>query len=230
MRERLRGPFYPSCVVAGLLVVLPACAGTNVPKAREVRVKAQASGNRAEEYFPLGAGFHWTYEIKGGPQRNWEVRLISKDPSESETALFSMKGYLGGAEGIHYVKATGESSIVEVGSQGSESLWYRFGARVGDTWTMHLVPPGAGGCEDGTTLVLASDNEVVTVPAGQFHNVIRIDRQQTLCADAGIVTEWFAPQVGLIRRVEESIAGPVTSELVTVKLGSSRWPPLGSVN
>ncbi len=65
---------------------------------------------------------------------------------------------------------------------------------------------------------------VISVPAGEFHDVLGIDRQQMLCADAGIVSEWFAPGVSLIRRVGESIAGPVASELVKAELGSRRRP------
>lgn len=56
-------------------------------------------------------------------------------------------------------------------------------------------------------------------PAGQFENVLRIRYQAGPCLDAGLEVEEWLPWVGLLRRVETSIAGPREYELVYARLG-----------
>jgi hypothetical protein len=54
---------------------------------------------------------------------------------------------------------------------------------------------------------------------------VRVDYQSP-CADGGILSEWFAPGVGLVRRAENSIAGPVVSDLAQAEVGDVVYPRL----
>ena len=93
---------------------------------------------------------------------------------------------------------------------------------MGETWTLD-DPDDPTGCLGGATLRLASHSESIKVPAGDFQNVVRIDYEQP-CMDAGVVSEWFAPEVGLVQRLENSFAGPVVSQLLSAKVGGRTIP------
>lgn len=224
MHERLRTHRRLHWVSFGLLLLLAACPVTERLETQTVRERARLTESRGARHFPLGIGFRWVYLVQGvGESHTREVRVLMPE-NPSDRAGFPIQGYLGGLQATHLIKSGDDSSIVETGAGGVEYLWYRFGAEVGESWVMRIGPGGSADCEDGVTLTMAAKDEVVSVPAGEFRDVIRIDRQRLLCADAGIVSEWFAPGVGLIRRVEESIAGPVTSELTEAHLGDQHWP------
>jgi hypothetical protein len=62
------------------------------------------------------------------------------------------------------------------------------------------------------------------VPAGSFTQVMRLDFIPSKCADGGISREYFARGVGLIRRVMNTIAGPLNIDLVSAKVGSTQIP------
>jgi hypothetical protein len=138
------------------------------------------------------------------------------------SGYYPLRGYFRMDE-TRPVRATPFGTVVEQGPDGERNLWYELDAQVGESWTMRVAPP-LPPCEDGTVLTMSARNEVVSVPAGDFGRVLRVDRLASQCADAGIVSEWFAPEVGLIRREEQTIAGPVISELVHAELGNEVWP------
>jgi hypothetical protein len=54
--------------------------------------------------------------------------------------------------------------------------------------------------------------------AGDFDNAATVKYSESICADAGIDTEYYLPEVGLVRRVETSLAGPVTYELAYARV------------
>lgn len=56
-------------------------------------------------------------------------------------------------------------------------------------------------------------------PVGEFENVLRIRYQPGPCLDAGLEMEEWLPWVGLLRRVQTTIAGPREYELVYARLG-----------
>ncbi len=174
-------------------------------------------------FFPLDTGYRWVYTVQGpGSSHTWEVKVKGEQSAASFRSHFQLSGYFPGKD-PRLVRLTILGTVLERGDDGKDYLWYEFGGRVGRTWTMDLAPGDSPTCEDGASLRIGARDEVVMVPAGQFKQVIRIDFM-TKCADAGITREWFAPGVGLIRREETSIAGPVISELVYAELGEKVLP------
>ncbi len=173
-------------------------------------------------FFPLDTGYRWVYTVQGpGSSHRWEVKVKGEQSAAPFRSHFQLSGYFG--EESRLVRTTLFGTVLERGDNGKDYLWYEFGGRVGKSWVMELAPGDAPRCEDGASLRIGARDEVVTVPAGQFKQVVRIDFM-TKCADAGITREWFAPGVGLIRREETSIAGPVISELVYAELGEKVLP------
>ncbi|MBI4602552.1 MAG: hypothetical protein HY721_11390, partial [Planctomycetes bacterium] len=65
-------------------------------------------------------------------------------------------------------------------------------------------------CDDGARLTAASRNDRVETPAGVFDGCLRLDfgeREGGSCDDAGKISEWWKPEVGLVRWTEYWIGG-----------------------
>jgi hypothetical protein len=83
-------------------------------------------------------------------------------------------------------------------------------------------------CNRGQT-VLAGREETVLTPAGKFEDSIRLDFQ-TNCADAGVTSMWFAPDVGVIKWSSLNIAGPVDHVLLSGTINGETYPRSLSVS
>jgi len=194
---------------------------------RAEKTRAQLVNSRdINDYLPLRVGNKWVYSVERaglGSVSRWEVAV---EPDANEPVRMSpyyrLTGYFT-SKTTSLVYSNRNQDVFERGNDRRDYLWYQFGAPVGYSWEMRFPPEHSESCQDGARLSIGARDEVVTTPAGEFRDVIRID-YQTLCQDAGIVSEWFAPGVGLIRREETSFAGPVISELVYAELGKTTLP------
>ena len=179
-------------------------------------------------YFPLAVGNRWVYE-RTGPERasTWKVEVVEATMPAGPWQVYWLEGYFPGVS--RWIRASRGGTVTEFApDEAREYLWYLLGAPRGMSWQLQLAPtptalPVADDCVNGSRLVVASRDDVVSVPAGQFTRVVRVDFRSR-CADAGITSEWFAPGVGLVRREETSIAGPVISELVLAELDGLSLP------
>jgi hypothetical protein len=178
-------------------------------------------------YFPLFVGNRWVYDRSGpGGKSTWGVEVADTSVAAGPWRVFKLEGYFQGPPRM--VRGDRGGAVRELGPGGDrEYLWYLLVAPVGTIWQLQLAPSPTANpvadCVDGSRLVVASRDEVVKVPAGEFTRVVRVDFRSP-CADAGITSEWFAPGVGLVRREETSIAGPVVSELVQAELDGVALP------
>ena len=154
----------------------------------------------AQRYFPLDLGNSWTY---------------SNDRFSGETT----NTVVGIDEfGVATVSIRVESNLVEFDEFGSTVdiylpddgpvLYYDF-AR--DRWEHRDIDS----CADRAAVTIRSRTETVTMPAGVFENCVRLEYGPGLCADAGIMVQYFAPGVGLVQWSEQNFAGPVTHSLVS---------------
>jgi hypothetical protein len=182
---------------------------------------------RTPSYFPLTVGNQWVYRKAGaGETSTWKVEVVEAGMPAGPWLFFRLDGYFQGPPRM--VRGDRGGAVRELGPGGDrEYLWYLLVAPVGTIWQLQLAPSPTANpvadCVDGSRLVVASRDEVVKVPAGEFTRVVRVDFRSP-CADAGITSEWFAPGVGLVRREETSIAGPVVSELVQAELDGVALP------
>lgn len=212
--------------IATLLILVVTAAVTTAPafaQARRVR--------RAFEplsYFPLREGYRWVYD-KTGPTgtTTWQASVVETGGNLPGSGFHVLLGYFVGPPRTVHSDVRGRVTETDFKSE-REYLWYKLGAPVGTTWELEWAPSPLmmpiPACIAGSKLQIVSRDEDVTVPAGEFHGVVHVEFRSQ-CADAGITGEWFAPGVGLVRRIETTIAGPVTSELVQAELGPVVLPP-----
>jgi hypothetical protein len=57
-------------------------------------------------------------------------------------------------------------------------------------------------------------------PAGPLADVLEIEYRTIGCADIGTVQEQYAENLGMLRRIQTSIAGPRTFDLISARVGS----------
>jgi hypothetical protein len=192
------------------------------------QTRITASTTDVAPYFPLRVGNQWVYQRNSATQRDqWRAEVTGRVIAANGRAYFSLAGYFGPSR---LVRASARNVVSEFNpNRTSDNLWYLLGGSVGTTWEIQLVPlPTATlipDCISGSKATIASRSEVVKVPAGEFRDVVRVDYRSP-CADAGLNSEWFAPGVGLVRREENSFAGPIVSELVSSEIGDLSLPRL----
>ncbi len=80
------------------------------------------------------------------------------------------------------------------------------------------IPP----CNIGVVRI-ASKDDVVTVPAGTFNDVIRLEFEPN-CADGGVVSAWFVKSVGFVKWSSSNISGIVSSEMVKGLIRGTTFP------
>ncbi|HEX5042432.1 MAG TPA: hypothetical protein VFV75_05975 [Candidatus Polarisedimenticolaceae bacterium] len=177
-------------------------------------------------HFPLQVGNHWVYERRypHGVETTWEVSVGDYSNGTGEQG-FALHGYFAKDARVDYGPG---GDLLEIAPDGGALLWYRLGAGVGSTWTPTLSG-SMDPCTGGGRAILASHTEFVKVPAGEFADAVRVDYER-VCMDAGLISEWFAPGVGLVKRTEDSIAGPIESVLLRSQVGGVMLPdhPVGT--
>lgn len=190
------------------------------------RTETRSDASAAFSYFPLEVGNQWVYKRTAlGGSEHWRVTVDARLAEEGGPVRFALDGYLGSRRTVH---SGMDGNVTELRLDGSgENFWYLLDSSVGKSWELRLDNLLADSpllrCVHRSELILASRTETVEVPAGSFRDVIRIDFT-SFCSDAGIVSEWFAPGIGLVRRVESSFAGPIVSELVHAEVGDLVLP------
>ncbi len=105
-------------------------------------------------------------------------------------------------------------------------LWYDFAAEPGTSWKVNwnaMASDGSGmrdrkihDMNEGAVVMLIANDEKVSTPAGDFENCYHFKISRDI-SDAAYVEEWFAPGIGCVMRVWDSIAGPRQQKLVSVK-------------
>jgi hypothetical protein len=162
----------------------------------------------SENYFPLNLHNEWTYLQTGRTVNQTVVVDVNEmiQPVNQDIAFFKLNNFNGS---YHWVQQSPSGMVTEK----PHYLWYDFNREVGESWTMNIntmvskVIPGT----NNAILTIISRNEPVQVPAGNFR-AIHIG-YRTGVADAGITNEWFAPDVGLIKRTESSFGGEISMVL-----------------
>jgi hypothetical protein len=97
--------------------------------------------------------------------------------------------------------------------------WSNLGRRV-------TIPPFAPDCIHGTGGSIQT-GDVVSVPAGQFTNAITIRYDTHPCADQDLVSESFAPGIGLVARSVSTFLGEARWALVSATIDGQQ---IGNVN
>lgn len=169
---------------------------------------AVAASAAAGQFFPLQVGNEWTYRDARSGQ-TITVRVATPIMHDDQV-YYALLGY--GAERL-FVRQDDKGNLVAFDPETMrESGLTQFSATDGLWWNApHRI------CEqDGQTQERRSEYRG---PAGTIPESLTIRYRSYGCADVGAQEEIFAENIGMLRRIESSIAGPRTFDLVSARVG-----------
>jgi hypothetical protein len=155
------------------------------------------------DYFPLQRGNQWTYRAQGPLGGHFNVEVTQQERI-GNAEYFKVEGFPGGP---YWLRHREDGRLVAL-VNGVEKIWAAFNE---SGWVAEVDP-----CTGPARVASRAANYVGGV--GEYGNTLRVAYSNSGCADAGITEEWYQPVIGLVRRVESTIAGPRTWELVSVRL------------
>lgn len=165
----------------------------------------------ADDYVPWGKDDFAVYESDS-------FEIIKKSTVDFTIGSWRHFTEFGGL-GKFWVYANPLSENVYLYSSENNSLQYfvDFDSAVGTTTSIN-VPP----CNTGN-VVVAAKNQSLSIPAGNFNQVVRLDLQ-TSCADAGVSNMWFAKGVGPVQWAETNITGRVLFSMLNGHINGQNYP------
>ena len=158
-------------------------------------------------YFPLDLGNTWVYTCEEFPGSEAVVAVTGAADGIYELSFSGATIRVGG---------TPDAIDIELPEEGFVP-YYRFQED-------SFLHRDFRGCNDNVTLVAASRDDFAETPAGTFTGCLRLEYRDAHCMDAGTGAEWWAYEVGKVKWVEQSIAGPRTWVLTRFEPGSSSLP------
>lgn len=170
------------------------------------------SSASAADYFPLQQGNVWAYRSAATGEQI--IVSVGTPVMMNERVYYSLRGY---AERPVLVRLNERKELLQVDEDtGREQLLISFVPLQGGRWEAPLR-----GCRE--MLGQTFDNGAVhDGAAGPFLDVLEIDYQPIACADFGSEQEQYAPNIGMVRRITTTIAGPQTHDLIYARVGSIR--------
>jgi hypothetical protein len=181
-------------------------------------------------YFPLHDGDRWIYtraadsngfDIPTQALRKSEEVNIAGSYRTEEGRIFRMSNYTFGV-GPDQIELLGDDQlngpVVEV-MGGHSGTWYRFG--IGNPVE---IPAFGNDCVRGSKGAVARQMDV-QVPAGWFNECVEIVYSTVPCQDLGLVSEVFAPGIGLVQRTFRVAGGALqTWELKYAQVNGVIFP------
>jgi hypothetical protein len=147
--------------------------------------------------WPLAEGNFWVYQnTRFGGETRWEVTCRELGVACLDVGFDTYR-----------LQDLGNGTNIELGDEGFV-LFYDFTA---DSAFVHRDPFT---CNDGVRVTVTFETEDIVTPAGTFPGCLRLDFDGSLCSDAGTFAEWWAPGIGMVRRLEDNITGALTLDLV----------------
>jgi hypothetical protein len=182
-------PVVPIVAVAAALVLV---SGAATPP------------ENARRFFPLEPRSVWTFEDTryGGTS--------SMTVTRARDGVFDLERFPG-ARNLR-VRWSGRTLQAWDAAQRRWEALLPLGAKTGTGSRVDLPPPPW----NDARITVASRQATVRSGRRAYRGTIRLDvRPPPELSDGGILGLWFAPRVGLVRWVEQTIAGPVAHVLVS---------------
>lgn len=164
----------------------------------------------AGELLPLEMGNFWTYREEATGQ-TFTVRVGTPVALRSGRVYHSLEGYTP-QRVLARINEAGDLAVYDEETE-QESILTAFSSAPTDWWSA----PGRECKLQGQT---GEKNGSYSGPAGRWNRVVGVDYRSVQCADAGPQQEQFAENIGMLRRVSSTIAGPRTYELIYARVGS----------
>lgn len=160
----------------------------------------------ASEFLPLNVGDVASFATTAGATRELRVDDSAGNWRHVEAFPLQSSGWLNS-------EANDSRVFVYNEANSSSALLADFNRSVGTRFNFSV-----GGCNNSATI--GAKNLSLTVAAGSFQRVTRLDFGRS-CADAGLLSAWFAPGVGLVKWSESNIAGAQEYSLQSARIGAS---------
>ncbi|GMV29462.1 MAG: hypothetical protein AMXMBFR59_15870 [Rhodanobacteraceae bacterium] len=164
-----------------------------------------AGNTAASEFLPLTVGDTATYVTADGATR--DMRVDDSAGGWRHVTAFALPG-------VQWISSEPADSRVYIYDEdnGTSVLLADFARNVGTRFNLAL-----DGCNHSATV--GARNLSLSVAAGGFQRVTRLDFGRR-CADAGLISAWFAPGVGLVKWSESTIAGAKEYLLQSARVGA----------
>uniref|UniRef100_Q027M5 Intracellular proteinase inhibitor BsuPI domain-containing protein n=1 Tax=Solibacter usitatus (strain Ellin6076) TaxID=234267 RepID=Q027M5_SOLUE len=163
------------------------------------------------DFLPLREGNSWTYREPVSGQ-TFSVR-VGPSTTTGGNSYFKLTGYLDTELLVRAEEVFG-SLMYWNEARKQEFLLTSFEPFEGGYW---LAPGRACPEQDGQTQNKRGTHDG---PAGPVAGVLEIHYRAVGCADIGPVQEQYAEHLGMLRRVQTSIAGSRTFDLVSARVGN----------
>lgn len=164
----------------------------------------------ATDLLPLEMGSYWVYQDEKSGE-SFTIRVGQPVATQDGRVYHYLTGYAG-----KYVIARVDEAgnlVVLDDQTGGETILTAFGARSGHWWDA----PFRDCPQQGQTQEKYID---YSGPAGRWSRVVDVHYRASGCADTGVASEQFAANIGMLRRVVTTIAGPRTFDLVYARVGN----------
>ncbi len=171
---------------------------------------AAVSALPAAEHLPLDMGNYWIYRDERSGE-TFEVRVSQPIWLQNGRTYHYLNGYAG-QRVIARIDERGNLAVLDE-ETGTESILTGF-AESPDTW---WTAPARECALEGQTQERRVSYDG---PGGRWRQALDIHYRSPNCADAGLTSEIFAPNIGMLRRTVTTIAGPKTFDLVYARVGS----------
>lgn len=169
-----------------------------------------AGAAAAADLLPLDMGNYWVYrEDRTG--ETFTIRVGQPVWMQSGKTYHYLIGYAGDSV-IARVDETGNLMALDE-EMGAERMLTGFSERDGRWWQA----PWRQCLQEGQT---QEKRTTYDGPGGRWRNVVEVKYQSSACADAGLISEQFAGNIGMLRRVVTTITGPRTFDLVYARIGT----------
>ncbi|MEO8660823.1 MAG: BsuPI-related putative proteinase inhibitor [Bryobacteraceae bacterium] len=160
------------------------------------------------DLLPLQTGNTWTYrDVVTGEE--FTVRVGT--PTETNDQIYySLQGY---ATQRILVRYNAQKNLVYLNQDtGGENLLTSFEPFEGGWWQA----PWRSCDQEGQTKEQYSRHDG---PAGPFEDAVQLEYRSYGCADTGLLSEQYVDNIGMVRRVVSTIAGPRTFDLTYARVG-----------
>lgn len=159
-------------------------------------------------FFPLQQGNTWIYR-EAGTGQSFTV-TIGTPVLMNGRVYHTIRGYTAARL---LARVDEQNNLVRVNEEtGAEQVITSFTPFEGGWWQA----PSRECDQEGQTL---AQRGVFDGAAGPFEDVLQIRYRTFSCADAGAESEQYAANIGMVRRINQSFAGPKQFDLVYARVG-----------
>jgi hypothetical protein len=163
------------------------------------------------DFFPLQNGNTWTYREPVTGQ-TFTVR-VGQPVTTAGNVYYKLTGYADSDLLVRIEPAYG-ALVYWNDARNQELLLTSFEPFEGGAWFAPFRPCPE---QDGQTQLKRGSHNG---PAGPVPDVLEIRYRAIGCADVGTVQEQYAEHLGMLRRIQTSIAGPRTFDLISARVGT----------